>query len=509
MKLTKIRIRNFRGLEAIDVEVPRAGLIAKGGNARGKTSFLKAIRSVLESRDIASDAIRIGADKSEILVDLDNVTVKRAITPKTSTLTVERDGMKASKPTAFLKELLGAAALDPLDLYLAKPKDRRELILKALPVTVTIEQLRKHAPEIPPTFDVSGHGLEVVARAHHHFYEERTLANKQAVDAARTAERLADEAKTAAKAVTPGPILPIDAARAAVTAAERALTELQTRAREAEQATARTSAERDRVEQLRTKATELEKTIGERVDVAAIEAERDRYAAQVADLEQKLEAARLLLKGATERRDRAAGDNREIEARTERVADLRSQADALAAALSAASIVAPDASAVGAAEGELTAARATLERASLQETAMKAVTAAEEAKKEAETLKNEAADLDATVKRLAKDAPNELLAAAEGIPGLTLAGDEVLLDGKSLDALSGAEQLRFAVEIARRANAKTKILVVDGLERLDSDQLDVFVAHATRDDWQLLGSLVTNGELVVAAIEPDLAAAAE
>ncbi len=507
MKMTKIRIRNFRGLEALDVDVPRAGVIARGGNARGKSSFLKAVRAVLESRDISSDAIRHGASKAELFIDLDDVSVKRAITSKTSTLTVEKGGLRAPKPTTYLKELIGAASLDPLDIYLAKPKDRRGIILAALPCSVTREQIRKYAPDLDEAFDVSGHGLEVVERARQFYYEERTAVNKEVGDAVRAAERLAIEATAAAAQVTPGPILPIESARAEFAAAERALADLETRAREASAATDRTAAQRDRVTHLRASADEISKNVESPKDVAAIEEERAGYAAKVVDLESQIEAARLLVKGADDRLARASADNRENAARAERVSDLRSQADALASALAAATTEAPSAETLAAASKALETARATTDRATLQATALAAVSRAEEAKKIAAASEVEAAELDATVKRLSKDAPSELLAASDAIPGLTLEGDEVLLDGTALDSLSGAEQLKFAVEIARRANVKTKILVVDGLERLDSEQLEIFVAHATRGDWQLLGSLVTGGELVVAAIEPDVDAA--
>jgi len=118
-------------------------------------------------------------------------------------------------------------------------------------------------------------------------------------------------------------------------------------------------------------------------------------------------------------------------------------------------------------------------------------------------LEAEAADLDETVKRLTKDAPADLLRTCEGIPGLALEGDEVKLDGKSLDMLCGAEQMRFAVELARRANEKIKILVVDGLERLDPELMDVFVAEATRDGWQLLATRVDRGDVVIEALARD------
>jgi hypothetical protein len=125
------------------------------------------------------------------------------------------------------------------------------------------------------------------------------------------------------------------------------------------------------------------------------------------------------------------------------------------------------------------------------------------AKEEAHTAAKKRADeLDAIVRKLTNDARDELLSASDGIRGLTLDDDNVYLDGVSLDGLSGAEQLKFAVEIARRANARSKILIVDALERLDPVQLTEFINHATSDGFQLICSRVDAGDLVLEAIEP-------
>ncbi len=139
MKITRLQITSYRGVAAFSADIPPAGAIVKGGNARGKTSIIKAIRAALAAQDVAADAIRIGEDRAEILVDLDDVSVRQVITPKASNLTVERGGMKASKPRTYLTELLGSSPLDPLDLFLAKPKERRAQILAALPAKVTVE----------------------------------------------------------------------------------------------------------------------------------------------------------------------------------------------------------------------------------------------------------------------------------------------------------------------------------------------------------------------------------
>ena len=510
MKLTKIRLRNFRGLEAIELDVPAKGIIAKGGNARGKSSLLKAVRSVLESKDIDADAIRQGSDRAEILVDMDAVSVKRVITAKTSTLTVEKDGMKASKPTQYLRELLGTSALDPLELYLAKAKDRRALILSALPCTITREQLAKYTGgEVPPDVTTEGHGLEVLKKAHDFFYAERTIANKEAADAKREAERLAEEARKAAGAVTPGPIVPESDAIPALEAASRALVEIEARARDANAAASRTASQREEVTRLRATADEQAlRFAGEPIDLAPLDAERVAASAAVEECRQRLADAESRLTRAATARQEAINSNAILEAGRAAVATKRAQATAIEEALAAGAVPAPSEGALTVARKAVEIAKANVDRAALQSRAMMMIAASDKGAAEAKRLAEEAAELDATVKRLANEAPAELLSSADGIPGLTVDGDEVKLDGKSLDALSGAEQLKFAVEVARRANGKTKILVCDGLERLDTEQLDAFVRHATRDGWQLIGSLVTGGALEVVAIEPDAEAVA-
>jgi len=104
----------------------------------------------------------------------------------------------------------------------------------------------------------------------------------------------------------------------------------------------------------------------------------------------------------------------------------------------------------------------------------------------------DAAALDRSVKALADEAPAALLAAADGIKGLTIDGDDIYLDGVSLDQLSGQERLFFAVEVARRLNAKSKLICVDGLEVLDRKHRHAFIEQATKDGYQLIATRVVD-----------------
>ena len=108
--------------------------------------------------------------------------------------------------------------------------------------------------------------------------------------------------------------------------------------------------------------------------------------------------------------------------------------------------------------------------------------------------------LDEQVATLTHDAPARLLEASGGIAGLSIAGDSILLDGVDLDRKSEAERLRLAVDLARRLNEKSKLLIVDGLERVDPDLVPGFLEAATAGGWQLIATRVDRGPVHVEPI---------
>ena len=483
LTITKLTIKNFRGISAREDAIGEHGVIARGRNGAGKTSVLRAIRAALAAQDIGPDAIRHGAESAEILVDLDALSVRRTITKKGSTVSVTKDGFKAPKPQAFLNELLGTSPLDPIDLMLLKPKERRARILEALPCAVTREQLAAWAPGLPASFDVSGHGLEVVERARKMFYDKRTEANAKAKESAGAAERARE---AIGEAVAPAGLPDVAAATAALETVKREEQRLALRRDEARAHEERTAATRERIQGLRVLAGDVKRTdleAGER----ALEEMLDALAsarAKVAEAEKDVGKAEGFVRFART----ALGH--------------RSQATDLEASL-AAGASAPTADEEAAAANAVAKASTTLAQAKGAEMLARQAVEVKRLTDVAEADADAAEKLDAIVKTLANEAPTKLLSASDAIPGLTLDGEEVLLDGKRLDGLCGAEQMKLCVEIARRANAQARFLVVDGLERLDPEQMDAFVVEATRDGWQLLGSRVDRGDVVLEAIETD------
>ena len=73
MKITKIHIINFLKLKDVEFNPSKTSVIV-GRNKMGKTSILKAIRAAFDGK-IDESSIRIGENKAEIVIDLDDRTL--------------------------------------------------------------------------------------------------------------------------------------------------------------------------------------------------------------------------------------------------------------------------------------------------------------------------------------------------------------------------------------------------------------------------------------------------
>jgi hypothetical protein len=500
LRITRLVVKNYRGIAALDEKISPLGAIAKGRNGGGKTSALRAIRACLAAQDISADAIRNGEERAEILIDLDDVSVQRVITSRGSTLKVTKGGMVAQKPQHFLSDLLGTSPLDPLDLFLARPKERRAKVLEALPVSVTPAQLKRWAP-VPDDVDVRGHGLEVVARVHADFYARRTTANKAYEEAHREVERLRKEADSIQ---APPCELTEAAAVKALADAKAEAARLKTAADQAKEAVARTAAAREQIASQRAKADELRgRAVAAFPPRGALEEAQTRRREcldrlnDARDLVERLESEE---ESATLELDRLSRAKLESEGLLRQADERDVSAQAMEDALGAAIADIPEAN-IQAAVAKVAEAREILSAAELQADLQEAKAKVIDAERTAGGKREVADDLDTIVKKLANEAPATLLREASAIPGLTLDGDDIVLDGVRLDALCGSEQMKFAVDVAKRLNAKSRILVVDGLERLDSQQMREFVRAATAGGFQLIATKVSDGAVVVEAIE--------
>ncbi len=511
MRVSRLQVTAYRGIQHLDAQIPPAGIMVTGTNDQGKSTVLRAIQAALAGRDIGPEAIRLGSDRAEILVDIDNLRVRRIIDPDGSKVSVERDmgdvRPKVPSPAKFLKDLMGVSGIDPIDLISAKTAEerraRRAKVLSAIPAHVTVQQIEAWTGEIVRgSVDPTTHGLEVIAQLRTAYYERRKDANAKAKDGRRRASETA--AEVARLPVWADDVPTVEDAIVAKEAAARELAQLEARAKAAMEAEARTRSTRARVDDLRRRSAA---EINGLTDPSAAELERGEssvraWSARVAELEAELADARDALSKAElfVRTTRARCE--QIATARRRSEDLARQASELESAISAASISAPTEAELQRARDVVAGAEQSHRLASEHEQHDCLRQQAFDAEQAAKAQEAEAERLDRIVQTLTKDAPAELLASADAVPGLTIDGDQIFLDGVDLDSLCGRQQLEFAIAIAKRANAKGRILICDGLERIAKDQLEDFVRMATAGGYQLLCTRVTEGSRVIEALEP-------
>ena len=192
MKITKLHIVNFLKLRDVEMNPSKTNVIV-GKNKQGKTSIVKAIQAAFDGK-LDPSAIHVGADKAEITVELDEVTIRRSLTEKGTYLDVSnKDGFKMPAPQKFLDGILGSFAFNPIDFFNMKPAEQRQTLLEAVKMQVTLEELVTMVPELTGHQFVDGvnfdrHALEVVEGVCKQYYQQRTTANSEVTKKRKTLE---------------------------------------------------------------------------------------------------------------------------------------------------------------------------------------------------------------------------------------------------------------------------------------------------------------------------------
>lgn len=116
-KIVQLSSENVKRLVAVNIK-PNGNLVIIGGkNGAGKSSVLDSICYALGGKDELPEVpIRKGQEKAKVVVDLDDLVIKRTFTTAGgTTLSVEnKEGAKYPSPQAILDKLASKVTFDPL-----------------------------------------------------------------------------------------------------------------------------------------------------------------------------------------------------------------------------------------------------------------------------------------------------------------------------------------------------------------------------------------------------------
>lgn len=186
MKIKTLKIRNYLGIEELDLSISeQEKIIIEGGNGKGKTSILEAIEKTINSTgDRRPKQVRDGAEQALLLVELDDGTqIKRVIEADgNNKVEVKKDGMKLTKPETFLKSLFSGFSFNPVDFIGKKEKEQAEILLNLIPFKITPAMSNEWFGEIAG-IDYTQHGLKALTElSEKYFYNKRAFANSEVKD---------------------------------------------------------------------------------------------------------------------------------------------------------------------------------------------------------------------------------------------------------------------------------------------------------------------------------------
>jgi len=138
IKITQLRAENFMKIKLVELNIDGTITTIGGNNGNGKSSMLYAFEALLGgTKGIAKVPIRKGCDMAQIVGKFSNgLTISRIIREgKPASLEIKtKEGYTVSSPQAFLKEIIGNLAFDPLAFNDMKPKDQVELLKRTFSI---------------------------------------------------------------------------------------------------------------------------------------------------------------------------------------------------------------------------------------------------------------------------------------------------------------------------------------------------------------------------------------
>lgn len=423
LRIDSISIENILGISK--AEFPLGSLtVITGDNGTGKTSILEAVRCVFDGGHDPS-LIHNGEDKGVVCLTLSNgTTIKRTITPKSSTLDIRTaEGLKVAKPAAFVEKLASGFAYDPLAFLDADEKKRQQFLLEAMPVQFLPEEIS----------GITGKqfsrplGLEEFGQLRASIYEQRADVNREI--------KMLNGAEESIRAA-----LPED---------------------DGEDWPAKAGALSDRKAAL---AAEVEKVKG------SIAGElKDAIREQDVVLQTAIDAARLVFetacKAAKDAYTEAVTELRQLaqSAESEKLAEINAELQSVSAELATAE-----------------------EKRRQQDRATAARNEAKRLRDQISSSSSVSLKLTMQIEKL--DALKVKVLSESAIPGVEIADGKILVDGVELDRLNTQRQYFLAFQIASLKQGDLGFMVCDRTESIVGEQWAEFMAAAEQSGFQVMAA---------------------
>lgn len=444
MKLSRIQISNFMGIEEIDISAGDVTVI-EGGNGQGKTSILRAIQNVMEGGRDAT-LIRNGAQEAQVILLFDDGTEvnKRIRNDADPLLSIKNgDGKKMRKNE--LDRLIDLLSFNPVEILKMSAKEQAAAILQSLPLQLDVAALSEATGGRDWSKMDASNAVNALDVAYKTIYEERVPVNVDIDRCTRTIQQLQ-------QTLPPEDESTEDPRPALVSQREELRVQVRTLEQTAQNAKAQKLAKI--TEEFAQRTASLDERITElKAELAKLESERRAVAIEKANTVEKLDQAV--------------------------AANLASRSAELKAALAG--------------------LNAQIESADRQDEQMQRykLTRAQIASARDQQVEQEGVAKTLTGYLKAIERMKAELLGKLPIKGLTVENGAILLGGVPFDKVNDAGKIKFLLQVAKLRAGELPLVLLDGLEKLDASTWPLFEESAKKSGLQMVVTRVTEGAMKV------------
>lgn len=193
MRLAKLKAKNFKKLKLIELDFDENNNIVmlSGKNEQGKSTILDAVWAALGGASaIPSDPIRHGEKRATVELEIDDILVKRVITPKSQRLEVIQSGEKVDSPQTLLNNLISKIGLRPRAFAEADKDSQVEMLLEVIDVDLNLDKLS----EIANTSNITkkNNPFDIIDDVYERLYYDRRDINRDKKKAKAELDMLED-----------------------------------------------------------------------------------------------------------------------------------------------------------------------------------------------------------------------------------------------------------------------------------------------------------------------------
>lgn len=150
MKITKVKIRNLFGIK--EIELTGNDFEISGKNGVGKTSILDAISYALRNKSDRKYIIREGQPEGEVIIETDTGLKihRKSREGKADYKSIKEDGNRVERTEGFLRDIFSDLQLNPLDFSAMDEKEQNRIILDLIDFKWSLDWIKEQFGEIVP-----------------------------------------------------------------------------------------------------------------------------------------------------------------------------------------------------------------------------------------------------------------------------------------------------------------------------------------------------------------------